>query len=99
MKGHFPGFPMLPGVLAIESMAQAAAILGKLTFPNLVAEDYRLLTLHNAQFLGPIIPDATMEIYVKVLKRDGLIYTFEGTCGTNSSIAVIGEFSAKLPSI
>jgi 3-hydroxyacyl-[acyl-carrier-protein] dehydratase len=69
-NGHFPGYPIMPGVLIIEAMAQSAGILSVLSFgqskPN---ELYFFAGINRAKFKLPVIPGDSLMIEVEFLKR------------------------------
>lgn len=79
-EGHFPGLPVMPGVLIIEAMAQASGILTVLTFgerkPN---EIYFFASINNAKFKRQVIPGDTLHLEVELVK------TMRG----------VGKYSAK----
>jgi len=64
-KGHFPGQPIMPGVLIIEAMAQAGIILYKQKFPN---DKVLFLVSVKSRFSKPVIPGDQMVITVKPIK-------------------------------
>jgi 3-hydroxyacyl-[acyl-carrier-protein] dehydratase len=69
--GHFPGQPIMPGVLIIEAMAQTAGAISimsnGLDTPSIVY----FMTIDNAKFRKPVVPGDRMEIYVSKIKRRG----------------------------
>ena len=73
-KGHFPGNPIMPGVLQIEAMAQAAALL--MLKPN-SSKPPMITGIEKAKFRAPVIPGNVLEIYAKVLKVRSNICVFE----------------------
>ena len=79
-KGHFPGNPILPGVVQVEMMAQATSFGLILLEPDLVNKDFdvALLSISNAKFRKPILPNMDLVIEAKCSKmRAGFL---ENTC-------------------
>lgn len=76
--GHFPGFPVMPGVLIVEAMAQTAGIvvvesLGKDAERKVVY----FMTIDGARFRKPVIPGDSLHIHVQRLKSRGMVHKFE----------------------
>ena len=81
-KGHFPGNPIMPGVLQVEAMAQAA---GCVIIENM--PDYKtnkkgvfFMSIDNVKFRHPIVPDALIKLHVKKIKGHGKVFVCEGKC-------------------
>ncbi|MCV2504106.1 MAG: 3-hydroxyacyl-ACP dehydratase FabZ, partial [Neisseriaceae bacterium] len=68
-KGHFPGYPVMPGVLIIESLAQAAAILATLSFETKEDELYFFASISNARFKKPVHPGGTLILEASILNQ------------------------------
>ena len=67
--GHFPEFPVMPGVLIVEAMAQSAGILSVLTFgPKKDNELYFFASIDNAKFKRQVIPGDALHIEVELVK-------------------------------
>ncbi len=66
-SGHFPGYPVMPGVLIVEAMAQAAGILGAVSMPRVRDQDALrpyMLGIDKARFHRPVRPGAPLELHV-----------------------------------
>lgn len=80
LEGHFPGFPILPGVVQIEMMAQAASFLVVHCLEKPISEaklDVQLLGVENAKFRKPITPVMDLEIHATLNKVRGPIQMYE----------------------
>lgn len=78
-KGHFPDYPILPGVVQVEMMAQATSFIVLLVNKN-PAEmkmDVALLAINEAKFRKPIFPEMDLKIVTKILKMRGVMITSE----------------------
>ena len=75
-QGHFPGQPVMPGVLIIEAMAQTA---GAICIHNRGSDSPSIvyfMTIDNAKFRKPVVPGDRLEIHVQKLKQRGTIWRF-----------------------
>jgi 3-hydroxyacyl-[acyl-carrier-protein] dehydratase len=78
LEGHFPGNPMMPGVLLIEAIAQLGGIVAQ-TDPDVPAmEDLRLTGVRAAKILGAAVPGEVLEILAKVEGRMGGLVQIDG---------------------
>ena len=66
-QGHFPGHPIMPGVLIIEAMAQVAGV-GALSMKDNIGKLAYFLGINNAKFRKPVLPGDTLKIEVDLLK-------------------------------
>ena len=96
-NGHFPGRPVMPGVLLIEGMAQTAGALcvlaqGDATGPKLVY----FMTIDNAKFRKPVIPGDTVEFHVRKIRRRSNIWRFAAEAHVDGAKVAEAEVSAML---
>jgi beta-hydroxyacyl-ACP dehydratase FabZ len=95
-QGHFPNYPIMPGVLAIEVMAQVAAILA---FKSQESEEGMLVFLvgiNKAKFRKPVIPGDQIRIEVEVLRGRPPFWKLKGACMIDGKCAVEAEFDAMV---
>jgi 3-hydroxyacyl-[acyl-carrier-protein] dehydratase len=76
--GHFPGKPIMPGVLIIEALAQTGGILAFKSFPELRG-DVRFIGIDNARFRRPVTPGDQLRLKLEVVKHRREIWVFDGT--------------------
>jgi len=93
-QGHFPDKPIMPGVLIIEAMAQAAAILGEKSLQEEPDSDaiYYLVGVDKARFRKIVEPGDQMLIKVDFLTVRRNIWKFSSTANVNGSVVASAEF-------
>lgn len=91
---HFPGFPILPGVMMLETMVQAARhfAAGSDDPPStpLVIKEAR-----NVKYAGMVKPGQTLTVTVTLRKREGHGYHFQGVGKVGETVAVQGRFTLE----
>jgi len=96
--GHFPGTPVMPGVLIIEALAQTAAILalsgmteeerkGKVTY---------FMGIDAARFRKPVVPGDRLELWVEVVKAKGPVVKVKGEAKVDGQVVAEAEIMAML---
>jgi len=87
--GHFPGAPVMPGVLTIESMAQVGAILGLLDRKPEELQNALVyfMGIDEARFRRPIVPGDQMTITVEVLRRKAMVWKMHGRVHVAAELA------------
>lgn len=88
-QGHFPSAPVMPGVLTIEAMAQAGAIMGLL---HSKPEDVKdtvvyFMGIDEARFRRPIVPGDQLRIVVNVLRRKAIVWKMRGEVYVGEELA------------
>ena len=98
-QGHFPGFPIMPGVTIVEALAQTAAVMVGVSL-DLV--DKKLLIyfmgIDNCKFRRKVVPGDNLELKVNVLrgKVGSKVWKFSGSACVNDEIAAEVEFTAMM---
>ncbi len=96
--GHFPGKPVMPGVLILEALAQACALLAiKSMAPEGMADKITfLMAIDGARFRRPVVPGDRLELHVEVTKRKGAVWRQKGTAKVDGQPVAEAEFMAML---
>ena len=96
-QGHFPGHPVMPGVLIVEALAQTAAIMvvetlgeeaeGKLVY---------FMTIDEARFRKPVIPGDTLHLHIEAIRARGTVWKFRGFAKVGETLCAEAVFSAMI---
>jgi 3-hydroxyacyl-[acyl-carrier-protein] dehydratase len=95
-QGHFPGKPIMPGVLIIEAMAQAAGICALESDKTLQGHLFFFLTIENAKFRIPVVPGDVLKIETKVVKSRGPLSKFECFAYVDGKLVTEAVLTAKV---
>jgi 3-hydroxyacyl-[acyl-carrier-protein] dehydratase len=95
--GHFPGHPVMPGVLILESLAQAAALLSYRSSGVASSEKVTyLMAIDKAKFRRPVVPGDCLQLDVEVLRHKGAIWKHKGTASVERVKVAEAEFLATI---
>ncbi len=96
-EGHFPGHPVMPGVLVLEALAQASAILAyRSTGFDPSRKVTYLMAIDRAKFRKPTVPGDRLELEVEVLRFKGAILKTRGVAKVDGEVVAEGEFLATV---
>ena len=96
-QGHFPGRPIMPGVLQIEALAQAAGVLGIETFE--LAGSGKLvifMAIENAKFRAPVEPGCLLDLEVEFTRKSSRVCKFKGRASVEGTTTCEVEFTAMI---
>ncbi len=96
--GHFPGKPVMPGVLVLEALAQACALLAVKSMPPEEAANKLtyLMAVDGARFRRPVVPGDRLELRVEVTRRKAAVWREKGTALVDGQTVAEAEFMAML---
>lgn len=96
-QGHFPDFPVMPGVLIIEALAQTGAILmSKSLDVDPRGKVIYFTSVDDCRFRSRVVPGDTLELRVKVLQHRRNLFRFEGEAWVGERLCTACQFSAML---
>ncbi len=93
-QGHFPGQPIMPGVLIVEAMAQVAGILAFSS--GIEGDSVYFMSIEKAKFRRPVVPGDQIILEIKVLQQRGKVWKFSGTASVDGKIASEAQFTAMV---
>ena len=95
-NGHFPDFPVMPGVLIIEAMAQTAGVLVLKTIADRASKLVLLVAIENARFRRPVVPGDSLRMEMKVIKRKASVAKMAGVATVDGLVVAEAEVMCKL---
>ena len=97
-QGHFPGQPVMPGVLIVEAFGQAAAAL---TAHSLSPEEVEnklvyLMSVDKARFRNPVMPDCKLLLEIEAIRSRGKVWRYKGIARVNEKKMADAEWAATI---
>ena len=98
VQGHFPGQPVMPGVLIVEAFGQAAAAL---TAYGIDPKEYEnklvyLMSVDKARFRSPVIPDCELKLEIEAIRSRGRVWKYKGVAKVNETKMAEAEWAATI---
>ena len=98
LDGHFPGQPVMPGVLIVEAFGQAAAAL---TAHGIDPKEYKdklvyLMSVDKARFRNPVIPDCELHLHIEAIRSHGRVWKYKGVAKVNEKKVADAEWAATI---
>jgi len=99
--GHFPGHPVMPGVLILEALAQASALMSLTTMPEeqRAGKVIYFMAIDGARFRKPVVPGDVLELHCEMLKNKGSIIKVKGEAKVDGQVVAEGEFMAMMADV
>ena len=94
--GHFPDFPVMPGVLIVEAMAQCGGILVLKDLPDRHNKLVLFASIEEAKFRKPVLPGDILRMDLKVLKRKSTVVKMQGTATVDGQVVAEGIVMCKV---
>ena len=97
-QGHFPGNPIMPGVLILEAMAQSSVVMGILLAEKREEKNQAIYfaSIDKARFRRPVVPGDRLEIEVQMVKKFRAIWKFRGKARVNGVVVAEADCSAAV---
>jgi len=98
VQGHFPGHPVMPGVLIVEAFGQAAAAL---TAHGIDPKEYEnklvyLMNVEKARFRNPVLPDCELHLDIEAVRSHGRVWKYKGVAKVGEKIMADAQWSATI---
>lgn len=94
--GHFPDFPVMPGVLTIEAMAQLSAVLVAKSLNSREGKEVFFMAIDDSKFRKVVIPGDTLVMYSEIIQHRGHVWKFKAKAEVDGKIAAEGTLTAMV---
>jgi 3-hydroxyacyl-[acyl-carrier-protein] dehydratase len=95
-NGHFPGFPVMPGVMIIEAMAQVSGILVAKLAPHTRGKLMYLASIEEAKFRKPVVPGDQLRLEMKLIRLKHTVAKIKGVATVDGQIVAEASVMCKL---
>ena len=97
-QGHFPGQPVMPGVMIVEAFGQAAAALTAYSLNPKEVEDklVYLMSVDKARFRNPIVPDCKLLLEINAIRSRGRVWRYQGIAKVNEKKMADAKWAATI---
>ena len=96
-QGHFPGRPIMPGVMIIEALAQAAGVLAvKSLGESEAGKLVYFMSIENAKFRVPVEPGVLLQLDANLIQKRGKVWKFAGRATVEGRLATEANFTAMI---
>ena len=97
-QGHFPGQPVMPGVMIVEAFGQAAAALTAYSLNPKEVKDklVYLMSVDKARFRNPIMPDCKLFLEINAIRSRGRVWRYQGIAKVNEKKMADAEWAATI---
>ena len=98
VQGHYPGQPVMPGVMVVEAFGQAAAAL---TAYSVDPKEYEnklvyLMSVEKARFRNPIVPDCELNLEIEAIRSHGRVWKYKGVAKVSNKVMADAQWSASV---
>ena len=98
VQGHFPGQPVMPGVLIVEAFGQSAAVL---TAYGIDPKEYEnklvyLMSVDKARFRSPVMPDCELHLDIEAIRSHGRVWKYKGVAKIDGKKVADAEWAATI---
>lgn len=95
-QGHFPGHPIMPGVLIVEAMAQTSAVLVVGTVGKQPGSVVYFMSVDQARFRKPVFPGDRLRLHVVKQRQRGKVWKFQGEAWVEENLVAEAIFTAMI---